>query len=90
MTFALLKRGDGDWAMVNYELSIFWWTNSFMYHDFHEKTVEGKAHSCCCSSCCFSNSLEDMSTNVNQSSCDEITQELCSSKTDESCIGEWI
>ena len=57
-----------------------------MFHDFHEKTAEGKVHSCCC----FSNSLEDMSTNVNRSSCDEITQELCSSKIDEFRVGEWI
>ena len=55
--------------MTNYDLSFFWWTNTFMFDDFYEKTAEGKAHSCCY----FSNSLEDTSTNVNLSSYDEIT-----------------
>ena len=42
-----------------------WWTNTFKNHDLHDKTAEGKAHSCSWSICCFPHGLKYVSTNVN-------------------------
>ena len=60
--------------------------NTFKYHDFHDKATERKTHPCYC----FPYSLEDVSANINWSSCDKITQELCSSKIDEPRVRQWI
>ena len=64
--------------------------NTFKHHDFHDKTAKRKTHSCHWSSSCFPHSLENVSTNVNLGSRIEVTQKLCSSKIDESSVGQWI
>ena len=90
VTFAHLKGHQGYRALTKYDCSISWWTNTFKYHDFHDKTAKRKTHLCCYLCCYFPYSFEDVSANINQSSYDEITQELCSSKIDEPRVRQWI
>ena len=73
VTFAHLERHQGYWALTKQDSFIFWWMNTFKYHDFHDKTAERKTHPCHCPSYCFHHSLENVSANINRSSCDEIT-----------------
>ena len=42
MTFAHLERHQGYWALTKQDSFIFWWMNTFKYHDFHDKTAERK------------------------------------------------
>jgi len=46
VTLAHLKWNQWYWSLTKQDSSFFWWTNNFKNHDLHDKTAEGKTHSC--------------------------------------------
>ena len=65
VTLAYLKWNQWNWSLTKQDSSFFWWMNTFKNHDLHDKTVEGKTHSCSWWTFYFPHGLKYVSTNVN-------------------------
>ena len=65
VTLAYLKWNQWYWLLTKQDSSFFWWMNTFKNHDLHDKTTEGKTHSCSWSTYRFPHGLKYVSTNVN-------------------------
>ena len=64
--------------------------DTFTKNDLHDEAAEWNTSSSCRLSHGLPYGLKDVCTDINGGSCNKITEELSSSKIDESCVGQCV
>ena len=90
VNLAALQRLHGNWALTRQDGSILGRTNPLKKQNFHDETTKWKTCPSSWSACSPSQNLENVITNFNLSAIYEVIKESCTTKIDETRVGQRV